>query len=80
MESQHDSDHLASSLQISPVIGYKAHQKPINDHTSYTKRMPLTERSLMTIDENSKITNQIAYIITNEIIAVIISITAFQRN
>ena len=38
MKPQHDSDHLASSLQISAIIGYEVHHKTTNDHTLDTKR------------------------------------------
>ena len=44
------------------------------------KEHRLNERLFMTIDENYEITNQIDYIITNRTIAIIISITVFQRN
>ena len=38
LKSQHDSNHLASNLQMSFVTSYEAHHKTTDDHTSDTER------------------------------------------
>ena len=38
MKPQHDSNNLATSLQISAAIGFEVHRKTIDDHTSNPER------------------------------------------